>query len=152
MKQQSITPGRERQCGRPAQNCQQQAFRQQLTRHAEAGSAKSTTNREFLLARRTAGQQQVGDVNASNEQHKSNGCHQSRHRCFQATHFELRQGRHSCAHPGIFCWVLLHQAASDGFHFCPRLSHSHASLEAGDGNETVFVAAVVCFVISHGHP
>src|SRR5207302_5891835 len=82
MKQQSITPGRERQCGRSAQYCQQQAFRQQLTRHAEAWSAKSTTNREFLLACRTAGQQQIGDVNAGNEQHKSNGCHQSRHRCF----------------------------------------------------------------------
>ena len=59
-----------------AGKCQQQAFGQQLGKDGGARRAQCTAYGQLLLPHHAARQQQIGHIDAGNEQHKADGAEQ----------------------------------------------------------------------------
>ena len=99
---------------RRAAHRQDQAFYQQLTKQSPAVRAQRGADRELLLPGRRAGQQQIRDVAAPNQQQQSHRGQYNEKSSLELAHHEVRQRLQ--VH-GEMLWIIL------GVHFCQPVGH-----------------------------
>ena len=78
--QERRAPPREQQSGSGSQRHQHDAFGQQLADQPAAARANRQPHRHLVLPRRGAGEQQVGDIGAADEQHDADDRHHDHQR------------------------------------------------------------------------
>src|SRR5882672_1684213 len=116
------TPLCDQHSERAADQSQQNAFGEQLTSDAPASRAHRCANSHFLLTGLGPRQQQVCDIRARNQQHKSYGCKQDPERPANVQHKNFKQRRDAFAIARVGIVVLLFEVRADGVHvsFCLR--------------------------------
>ncbi len=78
--QERRAPPREQQSGCRAQRHQHDAFGEQLTDQSAAAGANREPDRDLVLPGRRAGEQQVGDIRAADEEHDADDPHHDQQR------------------------------------------------------------------------
>lgn len=92
--QQLHRPVRQQQAERAADPRENKAFGDELPHHARGAGAECRADRDFALARSGAGQHQVGDVGAADQQHDADRTHQHEdHPAAAADHLVLERPR-----------------------------------------------------------
>src|SRR5262249_13615185 len=129
---QTSAPEREQDSQRGAQRSQQGALGQQLTDNAPSGGAERHTHRHLLSARRSADEQQVGDIGAGNQQNQADGAQQNQQRLPYVTDKVFVQQRNTHTTVLIALRILLFQARGDQIQLCFRLLHGHVRLQSRD--------------------
>src|ERR1041385_1913677 len=76
----SETPLRDKQADQSAKNSEQQTFGQQLFDDLSARCAKRGSHRQFMTARGSAREKQIGDVRARDEKDEGDGARQDKER------------------------------------------------------------------------
>ena len=78
--QEAQDPARHEQAERAPEQRQEQALREQLPHQAATAGAEGEADRDLPLPARGAGQEQVADVGAGDQQHQADDRHQDRQR------------------------------------------------------------------------
>ena len=119
---------------------QDQAFGKKLGEDGGAARAESAANRQFLLSRHAARQQQIGDVDAGNEQNKPNGAQE------QPEHLDAFFGQKIVLEPLdigapalVALGIHLGDVGGDGIHVLLRLLEGHARFKTAHHQEPVKV-------------
>ena len=113
---------RQTETKRRANATEQQTFREQLRDESSAAGAERLADRHFFLARRGAGQHQVGDVRASNQQDETDrGEHHQQIASQILPEIFHRHGEDTYAEAGILGWILFGQSLGDPIHLGARL-------------------------------
>ena len=107
-------------------------FGEELGSHAPPSRAQCRAHRQFPLARRRIGQDQVGDVAAGNQQHARSRAKQDQQRRAQAAGHFLIQRHQVDAAFATAMHFFLRQPPSEGGHFGARRRQCHARLQAAD--------------------
>ena len=123
------------------------AFGQQLADEASASSTHRSADGYFPATVRSAGQEEIGDVGAGDEQNETNGADEKQ-QC-RANVFDdlLLQGNDVSAGAGVVDRVLLFEAFGDADHFGVGLFARDARFETANGEDAGMPVAIVgkCF-------
>ena len=122
----------EREAADAAEDGDHGALRQQLAQQAAASAAYRHPHRELRGAPRAAGQHQVGDVDArdqQDEQHRALEQQQRRLHRFDLARLQRDDAR---ADVRVRARVLLGQPGRDGVHLCPRFLERHVRTQPSD--------------------
>ena len=117
-----------------------QGFAEQLLDDARAGCAHGGADGDLFAAREGAGEDEVGDVGAGDEEHEGYGAEHHEESGTNVADGLFAQGFDGCAPALVVFGVGLLEALRDGVHLCLGLRERDAGFEAGDGEEVVFTA------------
>src|SRR6185295_5204000 len=129
--QRAESPNREQQSHRAADHAQQNAFGEQLPNDPPAPRSEGQANRDFFFTHRGAREQQISDVRACDQQHKTDRAKQNQ-----------KRGPHGVSllivnQPEIDAVVRLKilfvQALGDRGHVCLRLRERHSGFDSSHG-------------------
>ena len=110
------TPRSDQQACSATDQTEQQAFGQHLAQQSAPSGAERRPNRELALPRGGAGEQQVRDVGAGDQQDEAHRTEQDDQRPLDVTH-DLFVHRHQAdSGPGVR-WIRFLQPRGDGVHF-----------------------------------
>ena len=133
--EQPLRPVREQHPGRAADEREQRALGQQLAHQPAASGAERQPHRDLLLPRRRAGEQQVRDVRARDQEHEADDRHQQtagRHEPGAEAGIEdrrLRQRQRGHVAPMVVVRILLRELLADRPEVGFRLLDRHARLD-----------------------
>jgi hypothetical protein len=102
-------PGRDQQPHRAAERRQHQALGEELAHEPQAAPAHGGADRDFAVARGGAGEQQVRDVGATDQQHEAHRAEQHEQRGPYLPHHSLRQ-RDALGLPAERGWIVVRVA------------------------------------------
>ena len=108
-------PRRDQQAGGAADQAEQQAFGQHLAQQSAPPGAERRPNRQLALPRGRAGEQQVRDVGAGDQQDEAHRTEQDDQRPLDVTHDLLVHRHEADTDPGVH-WILFLQPRGDGVH------------------------------------
>ena len=108
----------------------------QLPDHAALARAHGGANGHLSAARRGAGQQQIGDVGAGDQEHKADRAQQHQESGPHVPHDFLRQRPHVDAVLGIRLGIGLRELRGHAVHVGLRLLSGHPGLQASHGAQT----------------
>ena len=108
-------PRRDQQASGAADQAEQQAFGQHLAQQSTPPGAERRSNRQLALPRGGAGEQQVRDVGAGNQQDEAHRTEQDDQRPLDVTHDLFVQRHEADTNPGVR-WILFLQPRGDGVH------------------------------------
>ena len=126
---------RQQQSDQAAGDGEHQALGQQLADDAPAAGAERGADGDFLLARERAGEEQVGDVGARDEEHEGHRRHEHQERQAHAPDRLLLQRQHAERQPAvrrIEVWMLAPQPHRQRVELGSRLRDRRARLERRD--------------------
>ena len=113
--------------GYPSQKAKHQAFGQQLCDQAAAAGAQRGPHRQFPPACGALGEQQIGDVGASDQQHQCDGAECYRERALQSgAHQHPGERLHRDGRFAIFAGCTLGQGSVNALHLLPGLGERSA--------------------------
>ena len=122
-------PLRHEQPARAAAEREEHALGQRLSGETQAAGAERRAYRHLALARRRFGEQQVGHVDARDEEHEGDGAEKGQE---AVTHRRLQlvaQGRHVRAVVAVGLGILLLKLRADPIHLRPCAFERHAGLQ-----------------------
>ena len=100
-----------------AEQTEHHAFSEKLPDQPAAAGAECGANGHFRLARGRAGEQQVGDVDAGNQEHEAYGAEQHEYRPADVAHHRLEQRDSGEVQPCVRVRVLGRKLLTDGLNF-----------------------------------
>ena len=119
---------------------EQQALGEQLAEDGAAASAERAAHRQFLLAGHAASQQQIGDVDAGDEEHETDGAQQQpEHLDAVFGHVVVLERLHIGAPTLVAFGIHLGDVRSDCIHVLLRLLDGHARFKTAHDAEPVEV-------------
>ena len=123
-----------------AQQRKQRAFRQKLAYQAEASRAHGCANAQLLFPFGGLRQQQVGQIDAGDQQHQTDHAHQHaacKRKLPPLIDSQRRfvQGKEFDGAALIVAGILLLKADGDRFHGCLRLLDAHSGFQPADDRE-----------------
>ena len=118
------------------------ALDQHLARQSNASAAERGADGELVLTRRAAGDQQVGDVDAGNQQQEADGAEQREQRQADVVDQPIGEQFGADADGAVGVRVLAFQRGGDRLQLAAGRLEADAGLQTAEGVESVVVAAI----------
>ena len=142
--QRGHAPKREGQSDSAAQESEDGAFGEELLSETFAAGAERGPERHFLLARGGAGEQEISDVGAGDEEHHDDRGEQREKRSANVGDGVLFEGDCDDAFVLVVVGVEAPEIAGDAVEFGSRLCEGHSGLEACEGVQGMSAALPGC--------
>ena len=127
---------------------EQQRFGEELSDNPAAVRTEGRPDRELVLARRAARQQQVGDIDARNQEHGKHGSGEQADRRPHIANQMFANGNDRGAHAFVRAWILGLDLRPTGVHLRLRRAEAHAVFQAAD-DLPIATGRALCLVPLH---
>ena len=114
----------------------------ELADDAGATCSHGGTDGDFAATRSGAGEQEIGDVHAGDEEHETYGAEKKQERGARVLHNLILQADHADAGAGVVVGILEFEAFRDAEHFRGGLFPGDAGLQAGQGKDAGMPVAI----------